>query len=332
MPPAAADMSLAPSETPADRSGRRFLVALAAATLLHLAALLFMSFQPPLPKAPALSGSALEVLILSGAEQDAEQSAKEPAAVAEVTRRAEIAEPVPKPRATPTSEPPIQVRTGQPEAGSPPAPGTFAESRVGPTPAEPGRNRTPETHEPNQHTATRSSPAAQSDEPRPPSKTLPAPAETLEAPVNALQILASRGEEIDRLTASGPDGSAARESRIRRKSVSASTRELPYASYLGAWARKVERIGNLNYPREAKNQRIFGSLLLHVALRSDGSVEQIRVLRSSGYDLLDEAAIRIVELAAPYAPFPPDIAAETDVLDIVRTWQFLRGGKLGWEE
>jgi protein TonB len=60
-------------------------------------------------------------------------------------------------------------------------------------------------------------------------------------------------------------------------------------------------------------------------------VEAVRIVRSSGYDLLDQAAIKIVELAAPYAPFPPDIAAETDVLDIIRTWQFQRGGKLGWE-
>jgi periplasmic protein TonB len=139
------------------------------------------------------------------------------------------------------------------------------------------------------------------------------------------QILASRGEEIDRLTADLQAKTSAYASRVRRKSVSAGTREFRYASYLGAWARKVERIGNLNYPQAARDQRMFGSLILHVAVRSDGSVEQIRVVRSSGYDLLDEAAVRIVELAAPYAPFPPDIAAETDVLDIVRTWQFLQG-------
>ena len=68
-----------------------------------------------------------------------------------------------------------------------------------------------------------------------------------------------------------------------------------------------------------------------MAVRADGSLENIRVVRSSGFDLLDQAAIRIVELAAPFSPFPPDIAAETDVLDIVRTWQFMRGDVLGWE-
>jgi protein TonB len=160
----------------------------------------------------------------------------------------------------------------------------------------------------------------------------PDPMVAREMPVDAAAILASRGQEIDRLTANLQAKTAAYASRVRRKSVSASTREFRYASYLGAWARKVERIGNLNYPQAARDQRMFGSLILHVAVRSDGSVEQIRVVRSSGYDLLDEAAVRIVELAAPYAPFPPDIAAETDVLDIVRTWQFLRGGGLGWEQ
>lgn len=149
--------------------------------------------------------------------------------------------------------------------------------------------------------------------------------------VDAAEILSSRNYEIARLTASLEARTAAYANRLRRKSVSASTREFRYASYLGAWARKVERIGNLNYPQAAKDQQLSGSLILHVAVRADGSVESVRVVRSSGYDLLDRAAIRIVELAGPYAPFPPDIAAETDVLDIVRTWQFLRGGRLGWE-
>jgi protein TonB len=97
-----------------------------------------------------------------------------------------------------------------------------------------------------------------------------------------------------------------------------------------AWRRKVERIGNLNYPEAAKDQGLYGSLILRVAVRADGSLEAVRVLRSSGQPLLDEAAKQIVELAAPFAPFPPDIAAETDVLDITRTWQFQRNNQLGW--
>lgn len=149
--------------------------------------------------------------------------------------------------------------------------------------------------------------------------------------VDAAQILASQGLEVARLTAGQTAGAANGSKRARRKSISASTREFRYASYLAAWAQKVERIGNLNYPQAARDQRLYGSLILHVAVRADGSLENIRVVRSSGFDLLDQAAIRIVELAAPFSPFPPDIAAETDVLDIVRTWQFMRGDVLGWE-
>ncbi|MBA1330730.1 energy transducer TonB, partial [Candidatus Endoriftia persephone str. Guaymas] len=95
--------------------------------------------------------------------------------------------------------------------------------------------------------------------------------------------------------------------------------------------RKVERIGNLNYPDAAKRQQLYGNLVLHVAVRADGTIEKVRVLHSSGHKILDDAAIRIVRLAAPYSPFPSNIREEIDVLDITRTWQFLRSNRLGTE-
>ena len=109
----------------------------------------------------------------------------------------------------------------------------------------------------------------------------------------------------------------------RRKFISASAREYKYAAYMEAWRAKVERVGNLNYPEEARQRGISGNLVLEVALSPDGNIHQITVRRSSGHQILDEAAIRIVELAAPYAPFPPSIRADTDLLHITRTWQFL---------
>ena len=151
------------------------------------------------------------------------------------------------------------------------------------------------------------------------------------APVTVAQILASRNREITRLQARIEENTSSYASRTRRKAISASTREYKYASYLEAWRRKVERVGNLNYPEAAKKHQLYGSLILHVALRADGQIENLRILRSSGSEVLDQAARRIVELAAPYAPFPPDIQAETDILDITRTWQFLRSHRLGWE-
>jgi protein TonB len=144
------------------------------------------------------------------------------------------------------------------------------------------------------------------------------------------QLLASTQQEIDRLTAELDRHAQAASKHKRRKVLNASTQEYKYASYLEAWRRKVERIGNLNYPDEARRKGIYGSLILHVAVRADGSIEQIRLLRSSGHKVLDDAAIRIVRLAGKdgFAPFPPEIRKEVDVLDITRTWQFRKGNRL----
>jgi protein TonB len=113
----------------------------------------------------------------------------------------------------------------------------------------------------------------------------------------------------------------------RRKFISANTREYEYATYMAAWVAKVERVGNLNYPLELKRRGVAGDLLMTVGIRSDGSVESIRVQRASGIEDLDEAAMRIVRLAAPYSPLPPEIARDVDVLHITRTWRFSNGNR-----
>jgi protein TonB len=119
----------------------------------------------------------------------------------------------------------------------------------------------------------------------------------------------------------------AKAERPRRKFISASTKEYKYASYMEAWRSKVERVGNLNYPEAARKNKLSGNLILDVALNKDGSINQITVRRSSGHQVLDDASIRIVELAAPYSPFPDHIREETDILHITRTWQFLNSNK-----
>lgn len=116
--------------------------------------------------------------------------------------------------------------------------------------------------------------------------------------------------------------------RPRQAFISARTQEFKYASYMNEWVGKVERVGNLNYPDEARRQNITGSLMLQVAINTDGSVRNIRLLRASGYKVLDDAAIRIVQLAAPFAPLPPEIRKDTDILHITRTWEFLNQGGL----
>jgi protein TonB len=114
--------------------------------------------------------------------------------------------------------------------------------------------------------------------------------------------------------------------RPRRYTVrSASTREARDAVYLDNWRKRIESIGNLNYPVEASSQGIYGTLRMLVALNPDGTVNDIRILRTSGEQVLDDAAIRIVQLAAPFSPFPPEMRADVDVLEIIRTWQFQRG-------
>ncbi len=111
----------------------------------------------------------------------------------------------------------------------------------------------------------------------------------------------------------------------RRRFISANTREYEFASYMQAWVAKVERVGNLNYPPEVRRLKLVGDLLLTVGINKDGTVESINLRRGSGFPELDEAAIRIVRMAAPYAPLPPNIREHVDVLHITRTWKFTSG-------
>ena len=149
--------------------------------------------------------------------------------------------------------------------------------------------------------------------------------------LTAAQLLASTHMEVKRLSAELDKKTKRYAKRPRRKAINASTKEYKYANYLDAWRRKVERIGNLNYPDEAKRRKLYGNLILHVAVRANGAVESIRVLNSSGHKLLDDAAVRIVKLAAPFAPFSAEIRGETDILDITRTWRFLSNNRLDWK-
>lgn len=237
----------------------------------------------------------------------------EPATAAGAEETARPAEPEPAetpPETLPQAEPPEEV-----------AP---------PPQAEPGTPQAPLDDSPEDAAeATVERDARESLEPLEPAQILEPPTRPQ---VSAADILASRNLEVANLAQQRLRPPGAGSSRQRRKAINASTQEYIYANYLESWRRKVERIGNLNYPEEAKEKRLYGSLVLHVAVRADGSLEGVRVLRSSGHQVLDEAAVRIVELAAPFAPFPDDIRAHHDVLDITRTWQFLRNQRLGWDQ
>lgn len=109
--------------------------------------------------------------------------------------------------------------------------------------------------------------------------------------------------------------------RPKRKFIGARVEEYRFAQYVEDWRQKVERVGNLNYPESARG-RLYGNLVLTVAIRSDGSLERVELNRSSGHKVLDEAALRIVKLAAPFAAFPDNVRRDTDILEITRTWSF----------
>ncbi len=116
--------------------------------------------------------------------------------------------------------------------------------------------------------------------------------------------------------------------RPKRAFVGANVREYAFARYVEDWVAKVERVGNVNYPEAARRQGIYGSLKLTVSIYADGRIEDIEIDRSSGSKILDTAAIRIVELAAPYAAFPEDMRKKADILSITRTWTFTRSDQL----
>jgi len=119
----------------------------------------------------------------------------------------------------------------------------------------------------------------------------------------------------------------AKRPRIKRL-TSLSTTSSTDAFYLHSWRRKIESIGNLNYPSEARRRKLYGSLRLMVAILPDGSLREVALLETSGQRILDDAAIHIVHLAAPFAPFPDDLRQTTDVLEIIRTWQFRKNSSL----
>jgi protein TonB len=115
--------------------------------------------------------------------------------------------------------------------------------------------------------------------------------------------------------------------RPRKKFIGARTEEYIAAQYLEDWRQKVERIGNLNYPEAAKG-RLYGNLLLYVEIKSDGNLERVEVQRSSGHRILDEAALRIVRMAAPYGSFSAELKRQTDIVAFARTWVFTKADQI----
>ncbi|MFC0677160.1 energy transducer TonB [Lysobacter korlensis] len=151
--------------------------------------------------------------------------------------------------------------------------------------------------------------------------------EPVDTPLPAGPERIERDMEMARLAAEIHLRSERYAKRPKRKFVSASTQEYAWAGYLRDWVDRVERVGNLNYPDEARRRRLKGQVVISVAIRRDGSVERADIVQSSGVALLDASALRIAKLAEPYAPLPKT-DEDPDVLHVTRTWQFLPGGTL----
>jgi len=148
------------------------------------------------------------------------------------------------------------------------------------------------------------------------------------APPVAVADATQRTLEVMRLEAQIARDMDAYQKLPKRRQVGVRAEEYRFARYVEDWRQKVERVGNLNYPEAARQLKLYGNLILTVSIRADGSVEKVVIERSSGHRVLDAAATRIVEMAAPYSAFPSEIRRDTEILDITRTWTFARGDEL----
>lgn len=166
-------------------------------------------------------------------------------------------------------------------------------------------------------TQVESAPAQSEPQPQPDAPVLP----------NAADLM-QRSLEIARLEAQISKDWDAYQKRPRRRFVGARTQEFRFARYIEDWRLKVERIGELNYPQTARDLKLYGSMVVTVSIKADGALEKVEINRASGQKILDDAALRIVKLAAPFSPFPADIAKDTDILSITRTWTFTRSDQL----
>ena len=149
----------------------------------------------------------------------------------------------------------------------------------------------------------------------------------VQPPQEAREIV-ERNLEIERLEAQIRREHQAYQERPRKKFIGARTSEYRFANYIDRWRQKVERIGTLNYPPEARARGIYASLQLTVGIRTNGEIESIEVNRSSGHKFLDRSAERIVRLSAPFEAFPQDIRSDTDILYITRTYTFTRADQV----
>ena len=292
-----------------ERPSQRLPIALLAALALHAALLAGERLgRPAAPFDPVLSFRVSLVERAGHAERDAPLRAPEPQPLPPVPAEPPPAvmaepEPEPEPQASPVPAPPV-ISTQAPPA--PARPVVAAPRRTEPKPVEP-KPVEPRPVEP---------------KPVPAPRPVAPPAPRRSGPLSAAELM---GAGLDSIRQEAPLPAASSRGRSKRADPTDSSTLEGY--YAAAWVAKVERIGALNFPEEARRRNLTGSLRLSVVIRADGTILETTVVRSSGQSALDEGARRIVELGAPYAPFPDELRRRYDTLVIVRDWQFRQGAQ-----
>jgi protein TonB len=157
----------------------------------------------------------------------------------------------------------------------------------------------------------------------------PAPVSLAESSLEQFRLIAQINREIDTY-----------QKRPHRAIVGARTQEISYARYIEDWRLKIERIGNLNYPEAARRNGIYGYLKLEVCIEPSGRLydpppgeTNPTIVQRSNSRVLDAAAVKIVEMSAPFGAFPPEMREamrkeHKEILCVIRTWSFTREDQL----
>ena len=286
----------------ASSSFGRLLFALLLAAGLHL---IMLDLLPPQNLPPARSDKSLELTLISGAAP----------AVQPVTPAtpSEVVAPSTTPPSTPKAVLPAPEHTEDTAPKVPAIPVRVpAESPAAPKTAEAPEKK---AIKPQNIKPTQTAPKPVKPKPAPAPQV---PAETTLSSTNLLARSLSMARAIPEPGWQNPLNAP----RVRRLSSDSRKHSPDESSYLMQWRQKVQRVGQLNYPESARREKLSGQLRMLVVLRSDGSLDYSEVLSSSGYLDLDRAALRIIDLAAPFQPFPVELRKTTDRLEIIRVWRF----------
>ncbi len=281
----------APDIQPSDRLGMTLFVAI----VVHAVIVLGITFQPDLTRLPSIKSPPIEIKLV---HQTSDEKPEDAEVLAQTSLEGGGELEQPESPQSPAFTPLNPQRLG-------------ADDRIERPAAPPPTEQPPETRPLTRLQSDLSAVTPPDTDP-----------DSERQPLTAEELVA-RSMEIATLSAEISQAMTDYSQRGRHRFISARTREFRDAAYLDAWRAKIERIGNLNYPEEAKRRDLSGDLLLDVAINADGSLHSVTLLRSSGHKTLDDAAIRIVHLSAPFSPFSEEMKQDTDVLHITRNWEFL---------